>query len=347
MKNLHLKVSFFGFICAALTSAHAAVNTFPTITPGISVGLTGLYLQPNADNLNYATFTTPLPLPAPNWSQVVLKPSYKAAFDLSIQYNFLDPMNNANLDWLHLNTSDSDSFQTTASGSSVAPTYYFGPLAQALVGSSANSQAKFNVDNVNLTLGRLINLGDSIQLDPFAGIQGAYLKQDITSNYVGVDSSPFPYSITSYNTSKFTGIGPRLGINATYFITNRFGLTVKVAGGLLAGTLQTNTTFNSYGAGNTTPINTSLADISQHKVIPAIDSKIEASYIIPLKTDGANVTLAAGYLFATYLNGINQVVPTALVPGAFNGGAIAIETSQQNQSNLNLNGPYVSVVWKF
>jgi hypothetical protein len=51
-------------------------------------------------------------------------------------------------------------------------------------------------------------------------------------------------------------------------------------------------------------------------------------------------------MFTDYFNGINQVVPTALVPGAFNGGTIAIETSAQVQNDLTLNGPYISLVWK-
>ena len=57
--------------------------------------------------------------------------------------------------------------------------------------------------------------------------------------------------------------------------------------------------------------------------------------------------LELGYLFSTYLNGIKQVVPTALVPNAFNQGVIAIETSSQVQSNLDMNGPYLKLTYLF
>jgi hypothetical protein len=52
-------------------------------------------------------------------------------------------------------------------------------------------------------------------------------------------------------------------------------------------------------------------------------------------------------MFSTYINGINQIVPTSLVPDTFSGGIVAVETSGQVQSDLDLNGPYVSLAWKF
>lgn len=70
------------------------------------------------------------------------------------------------------------------------------------------------------------------------------------------------------------------------------------------------------------------------------------SYYLPFNS-GANLTFRVGYMFAAYVNGINQVFPTSLVPEAFNNGVIAIQTSSQQTSDLDLNGPYASVTWKF
>ena len=346
MNKLFLKLSILGFALTSSFSTYAANSTIPSATPGFSFSVTGLYLQPNASNLEYAIFTQPLPLPAPNWSQVTLKPGYRPAFDLAVQYNFEDPANQVNLDWFYIHTDDSDSFSTSAANTSVAPPYYFGPLAQALTGTFADSDVKFDVSNVNLTFGRLINLGSSIQIEPFSGLEAAYIKEDIASTYAGTDSIHEPYSITQYSTSKFTGVGPRLGFNATYFITNHLGITARLGGSLLAGTMNSNTNFNSYGNGNKTPIHTKLADQDQNKVVSEVDSKLEINYMIPINQNESSVTIAIGYMFAAYINGINQIVPTSLVPGAFNQGAIAIETEGQNQSDLDLNGPYVTLTWK-
>ena len=343
MKRLCLRLSVIGLLATSLSNVYAAI---PAAKTGLSLSLTGLYLQPNASNLTYAVYTQPLPITIPNWTQVTVKPSYSGAFDLGFQYNLVDAMNHVNFDWLHLRTSDSDSHPIVGTGDSIAPPYYFGPLAQALNGSSASSKVKFSVDNGNLIMGRLINLGNYIQIDPFAGLQFAYLKQDITSTYLGTGSDGNPYSITSNNTSKFNGVGPRLGIGATYFVIERFGISAKIGGALLVGSMDTNTNFNSFGAGNHTLVNTTLANQSQNRVVPEADSKLEVNYTAPLK-NGSSVAFALGYLFGVYFDGINQVVPGSLVPSAFNGGVIAIETSQHEQSNLSLNGPYATVIFKF
>lgn len=347
MKKIVLIGALFSAVLISSIPVYAVKNSQLTNTSRWSMSLTGLYLQPNASNLDYAVFTKPLPLTTPNWSQITLKPDYHPAFDLGLEYHFADAVNKLNVDWFYLSTKDSDSFQAGDPNSSVAPPYYFGPLAQALVGSDANSKVKFEVSNVGVSLAHLISLGKSLQLNPFIGINVAYLKQDITSTYVGSDSSEEPFSLTTYNTSKFTGVGPRFGIDTTYFITEHVGVMARIAGTLLAGSMRSNTNFNSFGAGNRTLVYTTLADTNQNAIVPELDGKLELNYLVFSKENMSNITLAVGYLFATYLNGINQVFPTSLVPGAFNGGVIAIETASQSQSDLELNGPYATLTWKF
>ncbi len=166
--------------------------------------------------------------------------------------------------------------------------------------------------------GRQLSWGSSIQIEPLVGLNYAYLKQNIVSSY-----------------------------NATYIIANRFGVSAVVGGSLLAGSVSSNTNFNSYGGGNKVLTPTQLANQSQNMVVPEVDAKLEASYTMPFNAKGSSINFALGYLFAAYFNAINQVVPASLVPGAFNGGTIAIETASQVQSNINLNGPYASFTLTF
>ena len=350
-KRLFALASATLFICCSTTFAASA----PVPNSRFAVSLTGLYLQPTASNLEYAVYTEPLPLPAPNWSQKSVSTSYQPAFNLGLQYILSDQVDSFSLSWLHVDTNDSSSFSANGTSvSSVAPPYYFGPLAQRLLGSSAKGKANFNVEDVNLAYNHLFKLGRHLQLQPFIAIDTAYLKQYLEDNYQGTTSDSNnnttgrKYSITSYNTSKFTGIGPQLGLNARGLITAHFSIVAKLAVSVLVGTMKSKTTFDSYDstAGNTTPTTTSLADQSETQVVPAFNSKLGLSYVIPFKS-GSTLGLEAGYLFAIYVNGINQVVPTALVPGAFNNGSIAIETSAQTQSDLGLNVPYLSLSWVF
>jgi hypothetical protein len=354
MKQTLLKLSSLVLAFSTLSIAHADDSSvIPTTTPGFTVSLTGLYLEPNASNLNYAVYTTPLPVPAPNWQQEYINPGYGPSFALGIQYTLADATDQLDLDWLHVNTNNSASVGSNGAGTSVAPPYYFGPLAQLLVDSAASSTANFNVDNVNLDFGHLINVSNNIQIKPFIGVSVAYLKEDINSTYTGKDatSSHYAYSINTDTSSTFTGAGPRIGLDGTYFITNRFGITAEMATSLLLGSIDSSTTFNAYDAnpstGNNPAVNTTLANQSQTKIIPEVDAKIAAEYSIPFNTNGSSLTLAAGYMLEDYINGINQILPTALVPGALNGGTIAIESSTNQESDLSLNGPFASLAWKF
>ena len=326
-----------------------ASSNIPVTDPGFGFSLTGLYLQPDASNLEYAVYTQPVPVSTPNWEQKNISTGYHPAFDLGLEYTLATGVDQVKLDWLHLDSSDKSS--GSASGdASIAPWYYFGPPAQAMRGTYASGKAEFDVDNANLVFDHLLNIGRYLQLEPFAGLNAAYLKQDMTDKYTGTHQATGgdyePYSITSYYTSKFVGAGPRIGLDATAYVFHHFGILAEMGASLLLGSMKSDTSFDSYGDGNTTTAHTKLADQSLMRIVPELDSRLGLTYEFDFHS-GSSLELEAGYKFAVYFNGINQVFPTALVPDAFQNGVIAIESSEQNQSNLDLNGPYLKLAYRF
>ena len=353
MKNGLLKLSTITLLlgCSAAYASDAA-SVIPAQKPGFAVSITGLYLQPIASNLEYAVFTTPLPLPAPNWQQEVVNPSYSGAFDLGLQYNLINGKENVQLDWLHFSSKDSDS---AGSGpyTSVGPTYYYGPAEQFLLNTSANSTVKFKVDNGNLVFSHLFNLTNNTQFKPFIGLSAVHLKEDITNNYQGTDPVYGAYTHAVYGDSTFNGFGPRIGFDSSYFITNRLAITAEMAGDLLGGVLNYSTKFTSWTAynrdsiHNSTPANTSMADQSVDRIVPEADAKIAVLYKIPLDKSGSDLTVQAGYMYSVYSNAINQVLPSTLVPGSWEAGSVAIINQTQQQSSLGLRGPFLRLTWKF
>lgn len=347
MKYGLLKLSAITLAFGCSTVQACDVSVIPVQKSGYAISITGLYLQPNASNLLYAIHTTPLPLQAPNWEQKVVDPSYSGAFDLGLQYNFCNNVENVQFDWLHLNSKDSASANST-SETSVGPSFYYGPAEQFILNTSANSTVKFNIDNVNAIFGHLINLSNHIQIEPFVGLSAAYLKEDINDYYQGSDPVFGPYSHSVYVKSTFTGIGPRVGFDGSYFLTNRFAFTGDIAANLLAGVLKYSTgftSFTSYTGGSTphnnTPTNTSMANQNIQRVVPEMDAKIAMLYKTSFD-NSTELTIQAGYLFAVYFNAIHQVLPTTLVPGAWEDGTVAIINQSQLDSNIDLNGPFVS-----
>lgn len=337
--------------CFIVNTSHAA-SIIPIQKPGFALSITGLYLEPSASNLEYAIFTTPLPLPAPNWQQKVVNPAYSAAFDLGLQYNLINGRENVKFDWLHFHSKDSANAYSTPA-TSVGPVYYYGPAEQFLLNTGANSSVKFNIDNGSVIFSHLIDLSNNIQIIPFIGFSAVYLKEDITNNYWGTDPVYGPYTHAVYVKSRFTGIGPRIGLDGSYFITNRVAITGGIAGNLLAGALKYSTDFTSWtaytgdSAHNSTPANTSMANQNVNRIVPEMDAKITILYTIPFDKSGAELTLQAGFMYAVYFDAIHQVLPSTLVPGAWEAGTVAIINQSQQHSNIDLRGPFVSISWKF
>lgn len=338
--------------CSAVYASDAA-SMIPAQKPGFSVSIAALYLQPSANNLQYAVFTTPLPLPAPNWQQRAVTPNYTGAFDLGIQYNLANGRDDLKFNWLHFASKDSASAGSMPN-TSVGPSYYYGPAQQFILNTSANSTVKFDVDNGNLVFGHLIDATSNIQVEPFIGLTAAHLKENISNNYLGSDPVYGPYTHAVFIDSTFNGFGPRLGLNGSYFVTNRFAITGGIAGDLLAGVLNYSTDFTSWTsyigntAHNNVPTNTSMANQNTNRIVPEMDARLALLYKIPFNNkSNSELTFQAGYMYAVYFNAINQVLPTTLVPGSWEAGSVAIINQSQQQSNMDLKGPFVSVSWKF
>jgi hypothetical protein len=352
MKHGFLKLSAMSLVLGCSTVYASESVGLPTLKPGFGMSIMGLYLKPSASNLGYAVYTTPLPLPAPNWQQEIVNPGYSGAFDLGLQYNFINSRDQVKFDWLYFSSKDQASAGSSPD-TSVGPTYYYGPAEQFLLNTGANSTVKFDIDDVSLVFGHLINLTNNIQLEPFVGLSVAYLKEDITNNYFGTDPVYGPYTHAVYGKSKFVGIGPRVGFDSSYYITNHFAITAEAAGALLAGTIDYSTDFTSWTAynkdsiHNSTPANTSMANQNLYRIVPEAGAKITMLYSVPFEKSNSVLTLQAGYMYAVYFNAIHQVLPATLVPGSWEAGSVAIINQAQQESNIDLRGPFISASWSF
>ena len=78
-------------------------------------------------------------------------------------------------------------------------------------------------------------------------------------------------------------------------------------------------------------------------MVPEIDGKLGLFYTTTLN-ENSILTIQAGYMFQDYINSIYQVLPSSLVPGAWEAGTVAIISQDHNQSDLSMNGPYVKLV---
>jgi hypothetical protein len=318
--------------------------TTADLTPGLELNASWLILRPSSGNLDYAILTTPLsnPSPTPSWQIQSIKPGYKSGFNLGAGYVFPNCWSDMQLNWSHLNSNHSRS--TFAENTQfVAPFFQVGPDSGTL--KEARGKAHFHYDIVNLDFGAFMSVCGDLQLRFFGGLSGAELKLKLHSTFR--DSSP-NFFFSSRNYSKFTGLGPRLGISAAYDIVDCFCIVGQMAGSMLVGNQRLNTSYianssilNSLGVNpNRQGINSKTA----HQVVPALDAKLGLNYSF-LLANNSLFTVEAGYQAATFLNAIASYNPQSLFvvpPTPLQTGTFAVATMEKKQSHFSVDGPYLN-----
>lgn len=315
-----------------------------------------LFLQPGSGNLVYSTVITPFPFLTPHWSDQGVDPGFSPAFNIGMRYIFASGCD-IQLDWTSLNAFDSASTHVThpialdqTSGppdiQALGPSFLIGP---PLPFASANALAHFTYNAVNLDAGLFFCAGRHVTLRTFAGLQGARISESLSTSFLSADQI---YAFTDVPKSSFTGVGPRLGIDLRYICGN-FNLRGALGGATLIGGRQSSIDFITSSptgaASGLVPNNQFLNSPASTQVIPSLDTKLAASYAIPVGKFGI-LRCEAGYQAAVYFNVINQYTLTEVTntPNSFllafqteGTTATYLRTDAQSQSNFFVHGPFV------
>jgi hypothetical protein len=318
-----------------------------------------LFLQPSSGNLVYATLINPLPFLTPNWSDHAVNPSFTPAFNVGVRY-IGDCGGDVQLSWTHLNTHDTSSATANPTltlaplGLGFIPIQALGP--SFLIGppppfASANAMAHFGYDAINLDAGIWLAAGNRVQMRFFAGLQSARINQTLSTFFQSPPEGAI--SFTDSSQSVFTGIGPRLGMDVHY-TTGNFDFVGGIAGTMLIGSMRSHINFITNAPIDVmTGVNPNpqyLTSPSATRVIPGLDTRLGASYSIPLGNFGC-LKFEAGYQAAVYFGAINQyslseVENNTTLP--FEGtSAVFLRTAVESQSNFLVHGPYAKFTLQF
>lgn len=326
-----------------------------------------LYIQPNADNLKYATYVSGIQPYYQSWHYQAINPVYHPAFELGYSYAFKDKPYSASIYWLHLNSNDSDNKQA-ATGTDlttvefVAPPFEMSPPVFGI--KHVDSRANFVFDNILLNISKSIDYGPQLQTQFFGGISILNLNETVNttfSDYVGSPATPYSYatppdplySFQLQNTSRFLGAGPNVGFGVQYETTSGFGVLGQVMGSLSVGTIKTQDDFYSAStrlkALGITTSHQQITAPNSTQVVFGADGKLGAFY--HFHTDNlSRVTIEAGYRMAAFLNAIATVNPSTLVqPGTvtvtpeFATGTMAIVSTDTRSRAFSYNGPFIDM----
>ncbi len=332
---------------AASAAAYAATSTGlapfdirADNAPGTwEFNLAGMYLKPTSSSLlDYADVTT---TSGSNTATNVntLKPSYGFGFELGFGYIFPDSAVDAQFNWTHYNhstqttnTAPVNSFLTTIDGRQYIP------------GSTTNitSYAGFGQNAADADVGYHLSIGTRLSTRLFAGLRYAKINSSLTDTYAGAEL-PFAgypsgqFSQTDAYYSKFTGIGPRTGVDASYNWGNGLGLAAHAAAALLIGRSEASqfVALNRTSRSLMNQAQFNAAD--QTRIVPEVDAKLGVNYSFPIPKDRYQFTIEGGYQATQYIKALNNInVLYNFVTGA-------IPSSTETLSGLGFSGPYLSL----
>lgn len=343
MKRYMFALATIGFTSIALADQNT-VNT--SAVGGFIFGVTGFYLQPSAtDNeLNYATLT-PQSTTAP-FSQEVrrINPGYDWDWGANVGYIFPHTGNDINLSYFQFSSDDTGFTAINPNIGTISPINFFFNNDAGLLINSASAKTEFDINEVDLTAGQYINVGQRVSLHPFAGAQYDELQGKLDAAFFPDPSSPASANETLVNNqkSKFQGAGPVVGIDGSYYLDDGVGVVAHFSSALLVGNMDLNNQLNIIDPRNIRTVAFNFNTDSSDLLVPELSGKLGANYTYLFSNKHTNLSLEAGYQVSHYFNALQYMGVVANFPAQSlsTGARIAFRKS----ADLDLNGPYVSLV---
>jgi hypothetical protein len=360
VKRLSLALAAIGLSSAAFAAFPGASNPclvdIPELAGRLVFGATGYYLQPSATNgdLDYASAnqntTTPF---RSNLGDIT--PNYSWGWGANLGYIFPQTGNDINLSYMQINSGlGSNLLAAVIPGTSINS---LNPIISLPAGyslfqfiNSAGSTVEYDIDQVDLTVGQYINVGCRVRVHPNVGLRYAQIQRKIFQTFTGTDqfSTTISEAAGSNETSNYTGIGPLVGVDGSYYLGMGFGFVGHFDAAELIGNIQSNLNTTFIGPTATSslfpttqvfPITTPTRD----RLVPELDGKLGFDYTY-LFNNAANsdLTLEVGWQASKDFNAIDRVGAT-LVPNTI-GGALASQTiGARRTDNLSVEGPYATL----
>lgn len=355
-------VGSMGVYAALPTGAAPFQIVIPNLPSGLEVTIEGLLLQPTNSDLYYVpsafqTAIAPVVISMPS-----IDPGYGFGFRVGLGYVFPNSGNDIQLNWTHFNNSN---LSNTTENLEVEPIVPLIPIAVEDVTSSSNTNFKY--DAIDLDIGQYLSVGTRLTVRLFTGLRFAQLQNNADSNSTSTvippesQISPIAVAappatdmvITSTMQSKFTGIGPRFGVQTHYHVANHFGVVTHIDAALLIGRVESSLTYNntfitinSAASNGNTLFNSPALDYdptanapNTTRVVPAFDAKLGIDYSIPFHNDTSHSSIELGYQVTQYIDAIDKV---HITEDSLEGSTSYSTTT----SSIGFNGPYLSINFK-
>ncbi len=328
---------------AVMTSSLAyagQVVTVPTLEGGLTAEIGTFYVQPSAETFGYASVPTGSSGDGfENSLNTVqnLNPDYQFGIDAMLGYIFEETANGIELSYRNIGTSDTDAITYPSSSNlnqKVQPNEFI----------DTSFDAGFELNAFDLMISQYINIGNSMQMRFNGGLSYVELEEQGTLNSASMSDlgkATATDTVYAHAKSKFTGWGPRVGIDARYDFGQGIGI---VGGGSLAyylGTFKLNSTsIETEDPGTPDEFITTdqVVDNIDGQSITNLRANLGIDYVFFFEeAEGTTLGLELGYLVDYYADAV--VAVGGKDSGNVNGGTLVPVIPY----DVTFSGPYLSL----
>ena len=210
--------------------------------------------------------------------------------------------NDATIDWTHF-SSDSDGFR----------------FAAAALKPYTNQN---RLDQVNVVMGQHVDVSLVKKMRFYGGLQYANIESQIETFDIP------PTILAQQNNASFRGLGPVVGIDYAYLVTQALSVTANASSSILYGTSRYYSGFSS----DTLHINVNTLGGSRKALVASFAAKLGLNYAYTMANGVLN--LEGGYQAMDYLDALQAQTVSS---------ATGLSTGSIKDTNYGLYGPYLGI----
>jgi hypothetical protein len=293
-----------------------------------SFGLEALYMEPGTD-FQYAQEQDLDSASNNDFHNKTVGNHYNWGGEADIDYMFAGSSRDVMLSYTYMHFNNSDDITDSDDVDPIAG-----------VGGSARDRATAGSDQtlnqVDLTFGQLVRIGDRLDVHGFGGLRFADIDVKNSANYYDQNATTTDWVKTGkyYNHSDYTGVGPRAGVDASVHLGSGFSIVGTAAGSVLAGNLDSDFRYNhNVSTSSVSGVAQTATDIhndSHTAIVPELDAKLGVDYMYAFNPN-TSMDIQLGWQFVDFINSESTDADDA----------VTTINSVNNMQDFSYQGPYL------
>ncbi len=248
----------------------------PEKKEGFVVSLEALYLQPSRSGLDVAVYD-PFRTGNIRGDYINTDPDYGLGVRAGIKYDFSSASDlGIRYTWL-----TADSNIAASRGSADLWGTWLHPNAVIDDNDVTDVAASFDFDYsvIDIVGGKDVDVGPDFGLRFEAGLRHALINQDLSIEYLQTVTPVLYRKVDIEHSNRFSGWGPRLGMDMSWKLPQGFSLFSSIGGSLLVGDFKMSLKEDDWNVGAVNP--TTRVGINQEfksRIVPVIETRAGISY---------------------------------------------------------------------